>query len=77
MDPVMVFVKETGDRILASLRRERAIERARKDAEESRRRSWALARDYRRLWGTTPCSCGRCPRQTACPSAWGAPECAQ
>lgn len=72
MDAVDTILQEAGDRMLAQIRAERAA-KALKTAQITR--AWGLARNYRREWASTPCVCRACAMQTACGSAWQAPEC--
>jgi hypothetical protein len=76
MDALSQFMKETGERIRASLVPQWAAE-AVVTTEDASRRVWSLAREYRRTWGSTPCACSVCARTSGCPAAWSSPECGQ
>lgn len=71
---VMLEIQKIGERILASLRSEWAAKaQAKKDAEEAQRRVWAAAREYRQLYGDTPCECRHC--SSRCSMIYTNPEC--
>lgn len=72
-----LFLLETGERILSSLREQWAEDKAREDAKLSRSAYLAAAREYRRIWGTTPCVCSGCSSSSLCATAWVQPDCGQ
>lgn len=72
-----LFLLETGEHILSSLRVKWAEAKAREDAKLSRSAYLAAAREYRRIWGTTPCVCSSCSQAALCATAWVQPECDQ